>query len=67
MYPVLTIFWDQRPSAEELSKTKWIKSSSRVPVIELRKLLNIYDGWVSQGNVRASLADDGTNWEDGEE
>lgn len=47
----------QRSTAEELNKSKWIKSSSKTPVSVLKTLLNRYDQWAQAGGVRQSLAD----------
>ncbi|CAE6433955.1 unnamed protein product [Rhizoctonia solani] len=44
-----------RLSAEELSKSKWIKSS-KGSVSVLKELLTRYESWTSKGGVRASLA-----------
>ncbi|KAG8690884.1 hypothetical protein FRC11_008393 [Ceratobasidium sp. 423] len=44
-----------RLSAEELSKSKWIKSS-KGSVSVLKELLIRYESWTSKGGVRASLA-----------
>lgn len=44
-----------RLSAEELSKSKWIKSA-KGSVSILKELLNRYESWTSKGGVRASLA-----------
>ncbi|KAH7336851.1 Pkinase-domain-containing protein [Rhizoctonia solani] len=43
-----------RLSSEELSKSKWIKSSKGSVAI-LKELLTRYEGWTSKGGVRASL------------
>ncbi|CAE6485335.1 unnamed protein product [Rhizoctonia solani] len=43
-----------RLSAEELSKSKWIKSSKGSVTI-LKELLTRYEAWTSKGGVRASL------------
>ncbi|KAL6305032.1 hypothetical protein BKA93DRAFT_825363 [Sparassis latifolia] len=55
-----------RLSADELSKTKWIKSVSRVPVILLKDLILRYDAWIKSGGSRASVADP-LPWEEEEE
>lgn len=47
----------QRLSAEELSKTKWIRSSKGVPSATLKDLILRYEGWVKGGGVRASMAE----------
>ncbi|TIB39672.1 hypothetical protein E3P86_01013 [Wallemia ichthyophaga] len=54
-----------RPSADELLKCKYIKSSSRVPTSILRKLQTIYSEWEMRGGQRASLA--GQVWDEEEE
>ncbi|KAB5593071.1 hypothetical protein CTheo_3453 [Ceratobasidium theobromae] len=43
-----------RLSAEELAKSKWIKSS-KASVAILKELLNRYESWTNKGGVRASL------------
>ncbi|CAE6432439.1 unnamed protein product [Rhizoctonia solani] len=43
-----------RLSAEELSKSKWVKSS-KGSVLILKELLVRYESWTSKGGVRASL------------
>lgn len=53
----LTIDPNARPDAEELSKSKWIRSASRVPTTLLRELIVRYGGWVSAGGVRMSIID----------
>lgn len=59
----LQLLFTQRPSAEELAKTKWIKATKGTPVSYLRELLKIYDAWAKQGGSRASLAGD-YDWDD---
>ncbi|KAF8322194.1 Pkinase-domain-containing protein [Clavulina sp. PMI_390] len=54
---------DERPSAEELSKSKWIKSSKGTPVSYLRELLKLYENWARQGGTRQSLAGGDFDWE----
>ncbi|KZV86708.1 Pkinase-domain-containing protein [Exidia glandulosa HHB12029] len=51
-----------RLTAEELQKTKWIKSSSKTPVSVLLDLLNRYTRWQEGGGVRDSIAGD-LEWE----
>ena len=46
----------QRPVADELSKSKWIKSASKLPMIILRELIYRYRSWIQTGGQRASLA-----------
>lgn len=43
-------------SADELSKTKWIKSVAKVPTTMLKDLILRYDTWIQSGGVRASTA-----------
>ncbi|KAK4056395.1 kinase that interacts with cdc31p [Microbotryomycetes sp. JL221] len=45
-----------RPSADDLSKHKWIKAASKVSMSVMRELINRYVGWVQKGGQRASLA-----------
>lgn len=47
----------ERPDAEELSRSKWVRSASRVPTTLLRELIVRYGGWVSAGGVRMSIID----------
>ncbi|KAG6372348.1 kinase-like domain-containing protein [Boletus reticuloceps] len=56
---------NDRLSADELSKTKWIKSASKVNVSVLRELILKYDAWIQNGGSRASLAGP-LDWEDEE-
>lgn len=53
----LTIDPNARPDAEDLSRSRWIRSSSRVPTTLLRELIVRYGGWVSAGGVRMSIID----------
>ncbi|OCH88887.1 Pkinase-domain-containing protein [Obba rivulosa] len=46
-----------RLSAEELSKTRWIKSVAKVPVTLLKDLILRYDTWIQGGGTRASVAE----------
>ncbi|EJD37987.1 Pkinase-domain-containing protein [Auricularia subglabra TFB-10046 SS5] len=55
-----------RLTAEELAKTKWIKSSSKVSVGVLRDLLHRYSRWQEGGGVRESIVGD-LEWEMEEE
>lgn len=48
----------QRPTAEELGRSKWIKSSSKMPTTLLRELIVRYGGWVNAGGKRMSIIDD---------
>ena len=54
----LTIDPAQRPSAEELGKSKWIKGASKMPTTLLRELIVRYGGWVNAGGKRMSIIDD---------
>ena len=44
-------------SADELSRTKWIKNSNKQSVSILKSLLVRYDQWAQAGGIRQSLAD----------
>ncbi|GAA5943405.1 uncharacterized protein JCM15063_002940 [Sporobolomyces koalae] len=44
-----------RPTAEELSKTKWIKSASKLPMVLLRELIVRYVSWIQSGGQRTSI------------
>ncbi|KAH9937727.1 Pkinase-domain-containing protein [Amylocystis lapponica] len=46
-----------RLPADELLKTKWIKSTAKVSVTLLKDLILRYDAWVKGGGTRASMAD----------
>ncbi|KZS98515.1 Pkinase-domain-containing protein [Sistotremastrum niveocremeum HHB9708] len=46
-----------RSTADELSRHKWIKNSSKTPSSSLRELLLRYDKWAQAGGVRQSLAE----------
>ena len=48
----------QRPSADELGRSKWIKGASRVPTTLLTELIVRYGGWVNAGGVRTSIIGD---------
>ncbi|KAG8985286.1 hypothetical protein FRB90_004836, partial [Tulasnella sp. 427] len=48
-----------RLTADELAKSKFIKATTRTPLLVLRELLSAYDGWVKQGNVRESIVPNG--------
>ncbi|KAH8107474.1 Pkinase-domain-containing protein [Phellopilus nigrolimitatus] len=56
----------ERPPAEELSKTKWIKATAKTHVTVLKELLVQYEAWQQAGGTRASIADP-LPWEDEEE
>jgi serine/threonine protein kinase len=45
----------ERPSAEELSKSKWIKSASKLPMVLLRELIVRYVSWIQSGGQRTSI------------
>ena len=55
----------ERPSADELSRSKWIKSS-KASVSVLKELLVQYDAWMQAGGTRASIAGN-LPWENEEE
>ncbi|EIN11301.1 kinase-like protein [Punctularia strigosozonata HHB-11173 SS5] len=55
-----------RLSADELLKTKWIKSAARTNVSILKELIMRYDAWKQTGGTRASIADP-LAWEEAEE
>ncbi|KAI0949506.1 hypothetical protein AcW1_009097 [Taiwanofungus camphoratus] len=57
---------NDRLTAEELSKTKWIKSVSKVPMTILKDLILRYDAWIQSGGTRQSVADP-LPWEEEEE
>lgn len=42
-------------TADELSRSKWIKSASKVSNVLLRDLIYRYSTWVNGGGVRQSL------------
>jgi hypothetical protein len=52
--------------AEELSKQKWIKQSSKLSTTVLKELIVRYDRWISGGGVRTSIAGP-LDWEEEEE
>ncbi|KAL4074001.1 kinase-like domain-containing protein [Scleroderma citrinum] len=56
---------NDRLSADELLKTKWIKSTSKVTVSILKELIHRYDAWMQSGGTRASLAEP-LDWENEE-
>jgi len=53
---------NDRLSADELAKTKWIKSAAKVNLSVLRELILRYDAWIQSGGSRASLAEP-LDWE----
>ncbi|EGO25480.1 hypothetical protein SERLADRAFT_348318 [Serpula lacrymans var. lacrymans S7.9] len=54
-----------RLAAEELIKTKWIKSVAKTSVSVLRDLILRYDSWLQTGGSRTSLAEP-LDWENEE-
>lgn len=46
----------ERPTAEELGKSKWIKTAAKTPVSVLRDLIIRYDNFIAEKGPRASLA-----------
>ncbi|PCH43687.1 Pkinase-domain-containing protein [Wolfiporia cocos MD-104 SS10] len=46
-----------RLTADELSKTKWIKSVAKTPLTILKDLIIRYEAWTKSGGTRASMAD----------
>lgn len=48
---------NDRLSADELSKTKWIKAASKLNVAILKELIHRYEVWMQGGGARASLAE----------
>ena len=47
-----------RPSADELSRSKWIRAANKVPTTLLRELIAKYGEWVNAGGVRTSIIGD---------
>ncbi|KAK9458891.1 kinase-like domain-containing protein [Lipomyces oligophaga] len=47
---------DERPSADELQKTRFIRASKTLPTSSLRELISRYHSWQDQGHVRRSIA-----------
>lgn len=45
----------ERPSADELAKTKWIKGSAKVSNSILRDLISAFTAWTKGGGMRMSL------------
>lgn len=45
----------QRLTADELSRTKLMKSATKTPVTILKDLILRYDAWVQSGGTRASM------------
>jgi serine/threonine-protein kinase 24/25/MST4 len=48
---------NERLSAEDLQRTKWIKAHAKFPVTVLRDLITRYGSWVNQGGIRQSIID----------
>lgn len=48
--------FEERPGADELSKTRFIRACKNVPTSILRDLIVKYQHWKDKGNVRRSLA-----------
>ena len=60
--PLLALFYSfadvlQRLPAEELLKTKWIKSASKTPVTILKDLLLRYNTWIRTGSKPSDLSE----------
>lgn len=55
-----------RPPAEELSKSKWIRAAAKTPLSVLKEMLAQYDMWQAGGGTRTSIAEP-LSWEEGEE
>lgn len=49
---------NHRPLADELSRHRWIRGTSKVPTTLLRELIVRYGGWVNAGGVRMSIIGD---------
>ncbi|KAK9322158.1 kinase-like domain-containing protein [Lipomyces orientalis] len=47
---------EERPNADELLRTRFIRVSKNVPTSSLRELIARYRTWRDQGNVRQSIA-----------
>ena len=45
----------QRPTADELSKSKWIRSASKLSMVILRELIVRYVSWIQSGGQRHSI------------
>lgn len=57
---------NKRFSADELLRTKWMKSVSKANVSTLRELILRYDAWMKNGGTRNSLAEP-LDWENEEQ
>ncbi|GAA5853960.1 hypothetical protein JCM8547_008170 [Rhodosporidiobolus lusitaniae] len=44
-----------RPTADDLSRSKWIKSASKLPMVLLRELIVRYVSWIQSGGQRTSI------------
>ncbi|BGP20662.1 hypothetical protein JCM10213_001092 [Rhodosporidiobolus nylandii] len=51
----LTLEPAERLSAPDLTRTKWIKSASKLPMVLLRELIVRYVGWIQSGGQRTSI------------
>ena len=56
----------ERPTADELSKSKWIRATAKTPVSILKDLLVQYEQWQQAGGTRASIAEP-LAWEEEED
>ncbi|KAG8839505.1 hypothetical protein FRB91_006949, partial [Serendipita sp. 411] len=56
----------ERPPAEELSRSKWIKSAAKTSLSILLELIRQYQAWLDQGNTRISIAGD-VPWEENDQ
>lgn len=45
----------ERPNADELSRSKWIKSAGKIPNSILKELIQNYTSWTKTGGMRMSL------------
>ncbi|GAA5911119.1 hypothetical protein JCM8208_000282 [Rhodotorula glutinis] len=45
----------ERPTADELSKSKWIRSASKLSMVILRELIVRYVSWIQSGGQRHSI------------
>ncbi|CEQ41140.1 SPOSA6832_02819, partial [Sporobolomyces salmonicolor] len=53
-----------RPTADELSRSKWPKSASKLPMALLRELIVRYVAWIQAGGQRTSIVGTGAGMED---
>jgi hypothetical protein len=56
---------NKRFSADDLIRTKWMKSVSKANVSALRELILRYDAWMQNGGTRNSLVEP-LDWENEE-